>query len=553
MVAPVRQTVLSCILIIGTLVPPRLAAQNAPGWGDILDRPELGAWRRTDGRPAAQPPAANVNAGVFQPVIDRMWRTSPTFRRQYSRLARDITLRITIRADAPRTRSDVRAFTRMDRRDGAVVTAEIVILFPREAVELIAHEIEHVIEALDDVVLRGDACGGLRHTGTVGESCRAVETGRQVAREVAEGERTRIVSIPQRDSFSGPLDPATASISANGRFVVFRSDAHLLPADTRPGADLYVLDLETGEIQLASGRPGWANAYSGFIAPRITADGRSLVVEALTGDDAAPDGLRWDIVTVDREAKSARVVDMQHGAALEGRRNRAPAISADGSTVVFESTPIGRRTDQRRVTHIQVAKLREGTVERVTGPVGADSSHSRDSMTPEVSADGRFVAFRAIGALVCGPADRCANRRKSSSQSAHIHVHDTVKDVTTRVTGADGSEPNGPSSWPAISADGRYVAFTSEASNLVENDNNRQADVFLHDRDTGITELVSRRPDGRSGNGPSRFPAISGDGQTVAFQSIASDLICAKRCAEHERDINLVSDVFVLDRKSGTM
>jgi len=174
-------------------------------------------------------------------------------------------------------------------------------------------------------------------------------------------------------------------------------------------------------------------------------------------------------------------------------------------------------------------------------------------MTPEVSADGRFVAFRAIGALVCGPADRCANRRKSSSQSAHIHVHDTVKDVTTRVTGADGSEPNGPSSWPAISADGRYVAFTSEASNLVENDNNRQADVFLHDRDTGITELVSRRPDGRSGNGPSRFPAISGDGQTVAFQSIASDLICAKRCAEHERDINLVSDVFVLDRKSGTM
>ena len=162
MVAPVRQTVLVCILIVGTRVVPPLAGHNPPGRGDVFEPPGLGAWKDPGGRPAAQPPAANLKAGVFQSVIERMWRTSPTFRRQYSRLATSSSLTITIRADTPRTRSDVRAFTRMDRKDGALVVAEIVILFPREAVELIAHEVEHVIEALDDVVLGGDACGGLR-------------------------------------------------------------------------------------------------------------------------------------------------------------------------------------------------------------------------------------------------------------------------------------------------------------------------------------------------------------------------------------------------------
>ncbi len=131
-------------------------------------------------------------------------------------------------------------------------------------------------------------------------------------------------------------------------------------------------------------------------------------------------------------------------------------------------------------------------------------------------------------------------------------MRDTARNITSRVSrGSNGKDPNGPSSWPSISDDGRHVAFVSEATNLVRGDRNGQADIFLHDMSTGATELVSRRPDGKAANGASSVPAISGDGRTVAFQSFASDLTCAKDCHPGEQDINLLWDVFVHDRSSG--
>jgi len=118
--------------------------------------------------------------------------------------------------------------------------------------------------------------------------------------------------------------------------------------------------------------------------------------------------------------------------------------------------------------------------------------------------------------------------------------------LTSRVTvSPQGTEPNGPSSWPALSGDGRYVAFVSNATNLVPDDGNGRADVFLHETATGRTEIVSHRADGRVGTGPSARPVVSFDGQTVAFQSLASDLTCGSRCGTTDGDINLLWDVFV--------
>jgi hypothetical protein len=108
----------------------------------------------------------------------------------------------------------------LTRKNGALILAEVVLLLPADAVELIAHEIEHVIEQLDDVLLGGDTCGFVRHTGEVAESCRALEAGRRVAREVDQAERMGLVAIPQRDRFSGPLDSASANVAGSGRFVV---------------------------------------------------------------------------------------------------------------------------------------------------------------------------------------------------------------------------------------------------------------------------------------------------------------------------------------------
>jgi hypothetical protein len=91
------------------------------------------------------------------------------------------------------------------------------------------------------------------------------------------------------------------------------------------------------------------------------------------------------------------------------------------------------------------------------------------------------------------------------------------------------------------------VAFVSEASNLVRAVTSAIAQIYVHDRVTGSTELASRRPDGRPGDGPSRHPSLSGEGSLVAFQTLSSDLLCSRRCASHERDINLVWDVYTVD------
>jgi archaellum component FlaF (FlaF/FlaG flagellin family) len=117
-------------------------------------------------------------------------------------------------------------------------------------------------------------------------------------------------------------------------------------------------------------------------------------------------------------------------------------------------------------------------------------------------------------------------------------VHDRLTGQTTRVSVAsDGTEGNGRSWAPSISADGRYVAFYSEASNLVPGDTNGRADVFVHDRLTGQTTRVSVASDGTEGNGASEFPRISADGRYVAFISDASNLVPG--------DTNGTGDIFV--------
>ena len=148
----------------------------------------------------------------------------------------------------------------------------------------------------------------------------------------------------------------------------------------------------------------------------------------------------------------------------------------------------------------------------------------------------------------------CGVQVRGRKRLPEIYLRDTTRNVTSRVSRTPGGKnPNGPSSWPALSGDGRVVAFVSEATNLVRGDGNGRADVFPYDTSTGATELVSRRPDGKFANGASGLPAVSGDGQTVAFQSFASDLTCANECSPIERDINMLLDVFVYNRSSGVM
>jgi hypothetical protein len=157
-----------------------------------------------------------------------------------------------------------------------------------------------------------------------------------------------------------------------------------------------------------------------------------------------------------------------------------------------------------------------GTTERVSvASDGTQGNGNPGSFT--ISADGRYVAFDSWASnLVSG----------DTNGRTDVFVHDRQTGQTTCVSVAyDGTLGNGDSISPSISADGRYVAFDSGANNLVSGDTNGTSDIFVHDRLTGLTSLVSVASDGTQGNSSTMSLSISADGRYVAFESWASNLV----------------------------
>src|SRR5436190_839729 len=134
-----------------------------------------------------------------------------------------------------------------------------------------------------------------------------------------------------------------------------------------------------------------------------------------------------------------------------------------------------------------------------------------------VSSDGRYVAFTSYAPNLVA---------SDTNGFADVFVRDIVAGSTTRIsTDSAGVQGNGNSDRAAISADGRFVAFRSEASNLVAGDTNSAFDVFVHDLSSGATTRVSVDSSGAEVNGVSDFPSISADGRFVAFRSSASSVV----------------------------
>jgi len=171
--------------------------------------------------------------------------------------------------------------------------------------------------------------------------------------------------------------------------------------------------------------------------------------------------------------------------------------------------------------------------------VSVDSSgaqaNGRSDPYPSISADGRFVAFASVASnLVAG----------DTNGASDIFVHGLVSRETTRVSvDSGGAQADAVSSRPAVSGDGRFIAFQSAASNLVAGDTNGASDIFVHDRESGETTRVSVANDGGQANASSFEPGINADGRFVTFFSPASNLV--------EGDTNNTYDAFVHDRVSG--
>jgi Tol biopolymer transport system component len=353
------------------------------------------------------------------------------------------------------------------------------------------------------------------------------------------------------DGAQGNGDSFLSSASADGRYVAFDSEAsNLVVGDTNGVFDVFVRDRQSGTTERVSVSTGGSQAGGGSFEPTISADGRYVAFESAASDLFAGDSNGvFDVFVHDRQSGTTERVsvatDGTEGTdASGGRLGLSTVISGNGRFVAFESTASNLVAgDANGENDIFVRDLQAGTTERVSvASDGTEGNHGTNGK-PAITADGRFVAFESTASnLVAG----------DTNNNSDVFVRDRQNGITERVSvKSDGTEGDlGTGGSPcfgcgstAISPDGRYVAFDTQ-SELVGDDLNEQEDVFVHDRQTGSTERVSVASDGTEANRSSFTPTISADGRYVAFDSGASNLVPG--------DTNVRDDVFLHDRQTGS-
>lgn len=338
------------------------------------------------------------------------------------------------------------------------------------------------------------------------------------------------------DSLGQEADNSSSSavISGNGLIAAFESQAtNLVPGDSNGVRDVFVVDLETGAIELGSIGSLGELADSTAVRPTLSHDGRLLAFHSPASTLVPGDTNGFsDVFVRDRALGTlVRVSLASDGSQALGSSSFA-ALAADGRSIAFlSSAPNLVANDTNGWSDVFVHELASGQTTRVSVGLGG-SEPNGFSFWPSISADGRFVAFQSYASNLVA---------SDTNNVADIFVYDRLNASTTRVSvGPAQVEADGVSSHPALSADGRYIAFTSIATNLILGDLNGWDDVFVHDRQLGLTERVSVSLFGAEADSYSAYPSISADGRLVSFAS-KSDLLVAG-------DSNAVRDLFVRDR-----
>ena len=352
------------------------------------------------------------------------------------------------------------------------------------------------------------------------------------------GQTTERVSVDatgaQGNSLSGYL---VMSISGDGRHAAFYSVAtNLVIGDTNFHGDVFVHDRVGGGTELVSVNTAGVEGNGESDYPSISTDGRYVAFVSQAQNLVANDlNGAADVFLRDRITNTTERVSLSSsGAEVFGSSWRC-AISADGRCVAFESLASTLvSADTNGVSDVFVRDRLLGTTERVSVGLALTQANA-PSYSPAISADGRFVAFRSEASNLV-PGD--------TNGTFDVFVHDRQTGATELVSvGLAGVPGNGQSIEPSLSADGRFVAFQSAATDLVPGDSNAAFDVFVRDRLLGTTERVSIDASGTEGNGNSTRASISADGRRVVFQSLASNLVPG--------DTNATIDVFLHDRQTG--
>ncbi|MBI1853564.1 MAG: IPT/TIG domain-containing protein [Planctomycetes bacterium] len=315
-------------------------------------------------------------------------------------------------------------------------------------------------------------------------------------------------------------------ISANGRFVAFRAEAAgVTPDDTDRAPDIFVRDLLTGALSRVSVWTDGSDTYGYNYFESISGDGRFVSFTSQVSNSV------FGILIHDRDPDHDGVFDEEHGETTMESVNddgdqangscRGSSISDDGRFVAFESVATNLVTNDSNLTDDVFVRDRYagGTVCASVNPSGRPGNGSSGALnTFAISANGRYVVFRSEASdLVDG----------DTNVLADVFVRDIQTRTTTRVTlDSSGEQVNGSAGWAvAISADGRWIVFSDTASNMVAADTNGREDVFVRDMLTGTNSRVSVNSAGDEADDYSYVSSISPDGRFVAFTSRARNLV----------------------------
>jgi hypothetical protein len=259
-------------------------------------------------RPDGFRPPSNLQVDpALKLVVERMWQASPTFRRQCRRLAAEQSPQVSVSPDDQPIRASLaEARTALTFQGNLPVVAHVYLRPSSRPAELIAHELEHILEQLDRVDLAGQSGDGADWKSDRGsfETRRAIETGRRVAREIIDGtgeSRTSpsanpldmVMTLKQQDREGTAVSPRAARVSRDGRYVVFISTARLVAEDRNQLHDVYVTDLATSRTTIESVGPDGRAGNGDSRAADISGDGRYVVFESEAGnltDTSFPEG-----------------------------------------------------------------------------------------------------------------------------------------------------------------------------------------------------------------------------------------------------------------------
>jgi Tol biopolymer transport system component len=336
--------------------------------------------------------------------------------------------------------------------------------------------------------------------------------------------------VPGNASSFTPL-----SLSADGRWVLFYTRAtNLGGVDSNGKLDVYLRDCQLGQTTLISRSMSGGTGNEASWNHDITPDARFIVFQSTASDLVTGDNNgRTDAFLLDRSSGILEIISRNSSGTLGSDTSEDPAVTPDGRFVAFDSRAsnlVAGDTNGR--FDIFVRDRQNGTTTRVSvDSNGAQANH--ESFAAEISANGRFVVYYSHASNLV-PGD--------SNGHLDIFLHDRSTQETRRISvHSDGSQGNGDSIAALISDDGRYIGFTSYATNLVDGDTTPQTDVFRHDVLTGKTIRINVSSTGEEDNQGGMFGAFGGgftpDARLVAFNSWGTNLVVG--------DGNGTQDVFL--------